>query len=119
MCVRWLLEYDGLSAAGSSREPALSPNHDLPGECRGSHFGGRGRFQSVSVAGMGRIYEHLPQRQIFHEIQQVHPASTGGGAERLHAGGHRSRTDTGISGTLYRKHGLLKTAVQGGAGTYL
>ena len=58
---------------------ALSPNHDLPGECRGSHFGGRGRFQSVSVAGMGRSYEHLPQRQIFHEIQQVHPAPAGGG----------------------------------------
>ena len=53
------------------------------------------------------------------KIQQVHPASTGGGAERLHAGGHRSWTDTGISGTLHRKHGLLKTAVQGGAGTYL
>ena len=63
----------------------------------------------LSVAGMGRSYEHLPQRQIFHEIQQVHPASTGGGAERLHAGGHRSRTDTGISGTLHRQHGLLQT----------
>lgn len=41
------------------------------------------------------------------------------GAKGFHAGGHRSRTDTGISGTLHRKHGLLKTAVQGGAGTYL
>ena len=110
------LDFLPLDRAGNRR---FLPIMIYPEECRGSHFGGRGRFQSVSVAGMGRSYEHLPQRQIFHEIQQVHPASTGGGAERLHAGGHRSRTDTGISGTLHRKHGLLKTAVQGGAGTYL
>ena len=35
------------------------------------------------------------------------------------SGGHRGRTDTGLSGTLHRQHGLLQTAVQGGAGPHL
>ncbi len=105
-----------LDRAGNRRFPC---HHDLPGECGGSHFGGRGRLQSLPVTGLGGGHEDLPQRKLLYEVQQVHPAATGGGAERLHAGGHRSRADTGISGTLHRKHGLLQTAVQGGAGTYL
>ena len=52
----------------------------------------------------------LPQRPLLHEIQQVHPAAACGGAEGFHAGGHGGRTDTGLSGTLHRQHGLLQTA---------
>ena len=100
-------------------EPALPAGHDLPGECGGSHFGGRGRLQSLSFAGLGGGHDDLPQRPLLHEIQQIHPAPTGGGAEGFHAVGHRGRSDTGLSGTLHRQHGLLQTAVQGGAGPHL
>lgn len=75
--------------------------------------------QSLSVAGMGRSHEHLPQWTVFYEIQQDHPASAGGGAEGPHAGGHRGRTDSGLSGTLHWEYGLLQTAVQRGAGSRL
>ena len=44
-------------------------DHDLPGECGGSHFGGRGRLQSLSFAGVGGGHDHLPQRPLLHEIQ--------------------------------------------------
>ena len=101
------------------RESALFADHDLPGECRGSHFGGRGRLQSLSFTGLGGGHDDLPQRPLLYEVQQVHPAPAGGGAEGFHAGGHRGRTDTGLSGTLHRQHGLLQTAVQGGAGPHL
>lgn len=45
----------------------------------GTHLGGRGRFQSLSFAGLGGGHDDLPKRQLFHEIQQVHPAPVGGG----------------------------------------
>lgn len=67
----------------------------------------------------GRGHDGLPQRSLFHEIQQVHPAAACGGAEGFHAGGHGGRADTGLSGTLHRQHGLLQTAFQGGAGPHL
>ena len=101
------------------REPAFPADYDLPGECGGSHFGGRGRFQSLSVAGLGGGHDGLPQRPLFHEVQQVHPAPACGGAEGFHAGGHGGRADTGLSGTLHRQHGLLQTAFQGGTGPHL
>ena len=60
------LDFLPLDRAGNRRFPA---DYDLPGECGGSHFGGRGRFQSLSVAGLGGGHDGLPQRPLFHEIQ--------------------------------------------------
>ena len=82
-------------------------------------IGGRGRFQSLPAAGLGGGHDDLPQREVFHEIQQVHSAPAGGGTEGLHARGHRGRADTGLSGTLHRQYGLLQTVIQEGAGPHL
>ena len=55
----------------------------------------------AEAAGLGGGHDHLPQREVFHEIQQVHPAAACGGAEGFHAGGHGGRADTGLLGHTY------------------
>ena len=78
---------------------------------------GRAKLTKEEVIQMRYDFEHgIKTRK---EIQQEHPASAGGGAEGLHAGGYGGRADTGLSGTLHWEHGLFQAAVQGGAGAYL
>ena len=64
-------------------------------------------------------HDGLPQRPLFHEIQQVHPAAACGGAERFHAEDTEAGQIQGFSGTLHRQYGLLQTAFQGGTGAHL
>lgn len=73
----------------------------------------------VRDAGLGRGYGDLPQRGVFHEVFQGDTEQADRGTTGFHAGGHRSRTDSGVSGALQRESGLFQTAVQGSAGTYL
>ena len=58
--------------------------------------------------------EHLEDWQLSRQqtvlVRRSTPAEVPADGILLHSV-PRSRTDTGISGTLYRKHGLLKTAV--------
>ncbi len=60
------LDFLPLDRSGNRR---FIPGHGVPGASRGSHFGGRSRFQSLYRADVGGSHGDLPKRQVQAVIQ--------------------------------------------------
>ena len=68
----------------------------VPGASRGSHFGGRSRFQSLYQPDVGGSNGDLPKRQVQAVIQSSHATVSQRTPAGFYAGGHQSRDDTGL-----------------------
>ncbi len=88
------LDFLPLDRSGNRR---FIPGHGVPGASRGSHFGGRSRFQSLYRADVGGSNGDLPKRQVQAGFQPRHAAVSQRTPAGFYAGGHQSRDDTGVS----------------------
>ncbi len=65
------LDFLPLDRSGNRR---FIPGHGVPGASRGSHFGGRSRFQSLYQPDVGGSNGDLPKRHVQAVIQPSHAA---------------------------------------------
>ena len=118
-CVRRFLQHAGLLTLDRAGNRRFLPVMIYPEKAEVHILEDEAVSKGISVAGVGGGYDHLPQRRVFHEIFKGDSKAVGGSPEGLHAGGYRSRANSGLPGTLHRQCGLLQAAVQGSVGTRL